>query len=572
VAGKFDPPPIVRRVLSARGIRGEDEIDGYFDPSLARLAASSSLPGITEAAGAIFGCCGEIVVFGDYDCDGVCASAILVKCLRSLGRQVRAFLPERLSEGYGMSDASVERMLKLHPGVELVVTVDNGVNSVRQIAMLKARGIKVVVTDHHLPGRELPPADVLVNPCVRPGGSMSPVCGAAVAFMLAGALVEIARARCEYSGGPLAGSMIVLAGLATVTDAMPLVGQNRIFVAQASRLFHTCAPLGLRRLYEAAAKSPGQVTYRDFGFTLGPRINASGRMASGVDALELLLTEDETCAGECVAVVDRRNGERKDVEQQMLEEAMSKVVPGAPSQVIEVAAVHPGAVGVAGIVASRVMERIASDAGLSGGLGAVPVCVVVDGRGSARAPAGFNIRDALERCSDALEHFGGHAAAAGFSVKDGRIGDFRSMLAGCCARTACAAAHRQPASGRVEVWLDGGEISLDLARWVQRMEPFGEGNPEPVFGIRGVRLSQVRSTGAAMRHLQFCVDTPSPLRSIWWNRGDREKDLRENAGGFFDIVFNLTVSHYGSEHVQLKIIDVTASADAGTSAIAQSKA
>jgi single-stranded-DNA-specific exonuclease len=213
-------------------------------------------------------------------------------------------------------------------------------------------------------------------------------------------------------------------------------------------------------------------------------------------------------------------------------------------------------VGVAGIVASRVMERIASDSGLSGALGAVPVCVIVDGRGSARAPAGFNIRDALESCSDALEHFGGHSAAAGFSVKEGRVGDFRSMLAACCSRP--AGARRPSASDRVEVWLETGEITLDLARWVQRMEPFGEGNPEPVFGIRGVSLSQIRPTGAAMRHLQFCVDAPAPLRSIWWNHGGREQELRESAGGLFDVVFNLTVSHYGFDHVQLRIIDVVA--------------
>lgn len=551
-------PPAIRRLLISRGILTDAEARAYFNPSLSGLARGSQLPGISAAAAVILGCGGKIVVFGDYDCDGICASVIVVKCLRRLNKNVEAFLPERLSEGYGMSDASVARMLALHPDVELVVTVDNGINSLGQIAALKARGIKVVVTDHHLPGAELPAADALVNPCVDPGAEALPICGAAVAFMLAHELIDTARAQGLYSGESVAGAMLVLAGLATVTDAMPLTGQNRIFVTQAAKLFAKCAPLGLLRLHEAAVKDQTAVTYRDFGFALGPRINASGRLASGVDALELLLTEDDAEAAEYVNIVDRRNSERKEIEQRMLEEAMAKVVPAAPSQVIEVPDMCPGAMGVAGIVASRVMDRIAADAGLSGGTGAVPVCIVVDGRGSARSPAGINIRDALESCAAALEHFGGHAAAAGFSVRPGRIGELRAMLAEYCARSPVAAARQATQAGRVEMWLERKDVSIELAGWVERMEPFGEGNPEPLFGLRGVRLSQIRTMGQSGRHLQFCVDGASPLRSIWWNHGDREEELRKGSAGTFDIIFNLTLSRYGFEHPQLRIVDVVA--------------
>jgi single-stranded-DNA-specific exonuclease len=204
------PPEIVRRLLAGRGIEGDAEVSAYFNPALSDFSPSD-LPGIDDAAEAILACDGLVVVFGDYDCDGICASAILVECLRKIGKQVEPFLPERLSEGYGMSDQSVSRMLSLYPSVALVVTVDNGINANCQTRMLREKGVKVVITDHHLPGSELPQADALVNPCVSAPDGMRPLCGAAVAFVLAASLVEKARSRKLYSGGSIAGPMLVMA-------------------------------------------------------------------------------------------------------------------------------------------------------------------------------------------------------------------------------------------------------------------------------------------------------------------------------------------------------------------------
>ena len=270
---------IVRRILESRGIAGE-ALKAYLSPTLSGLAAPEEMPGVVAAADAVLAAVAarnKIVVFGDYDCDGVCATAILVRALKALGASVEPFLPDRLTEGYGMSDASVGRMLERFPDVGLVVTVDNGINSVDQVTMLKSRGIVVVVTDHHLPGEELPHADVLVNPKVDAPPALADLCGSGVAFLLANRIVSEAKRRGVYSGPSIGGPLLVMAGLATVTDVMPLLGQNRIFVAEALRRFDRLAPTGLRELYLKAARAGSdRYTSRDFSHLIGPRMNAAG--------------------------------------------------------------------------------------------------------------------------------------------------------------------------------------------------------------------------------------------------------------------------------------------------------
>ena len=422
-------PELVGRILEKRGISAA-EIDDFLSPSIRDLAPARELPNVEAAAEAILSAVRarrRIVVFGDYDCDGVCATAILVRTLAAFGADVSPFLPERLSEGYGMSEASVARMLAENPGVGLVVTVDNGINSVENIAFLRGKGVDVVVTDHHLPGEVLPDC-VVVNPKVSHPDVFENLCGAGVAFLLAGELVSRAKSAGLYSGPSLAGPLLVLAGLATVTDVMPLLGQNRILVAEALNRFDALAPVGLRALFAKAAKrGVARHTSRDFGFLLGPRINAAGRIASGAEALRLVLADDQDEAGEAARIVNGRNDERKSIEQKMLEDALAKVVPGAAAQVIDLPDGHQG---VAGIVAARVMERMEPK---------VPVCVVVGGHGSARAPDGINVRDALAASGDFLDRFGGHAAAAGFSVKAGMVDAFRARFAEVCSGFAAGA-------------------------------------------------------------------------------------------------------------------------------------
>ena len=551
--------PLFARLLALRGI-GAADAGGYLNPTLSGLAAPDELPGVAAAAETILDSAsrGErAVVFGDYDCDGVCATAILVSALAAVSRpgaEPRAFLPERLSEGYGMTAASVARMLRENPGVRLIVTVDNGINSVGEVAALTERGIRVVVTDHHLPGDELPAADALVNPKVAAPAALGGLCGAGVAFLLANAVVNGGRARGMYSGPSVGGPLLVLAGLATVTDVMPLSGQNRIIVAEALRRFRALAPVGLKELFARASRSVAPaLSVKDFGFVLGPRINAAGRMASGMESLDLVLCADRERARELARRVDLRNVERKSVEQAMLVEALSKVEPGAAAQVIDIPDGHPG---VAGIVAARIMERAGGDSA------PVPVCVVVDGHGSARAPDGYNVRDAFASAAEALDRFGGHAAAGGCSVKEGKVDLFRGLFREACAAQAAgmrggAAAVRAAA---LDAWVAPRDLSLEFAERLHSLEPFGEGNPEPVFGMRGVRLAEVRPLGADGRHLSVAFRDKAVPRAIWWNRGDMVEALRSRSADAFDVVFTVETSDYLGRHAELRLVDASPAA------------
>ncbi len=539
--------PLQARLLVLRGVTA-GTADAFFEPSLTDLAAPEELPGVAEAADVLLAAVREgrkIVVFGDYDCDGVCATAILVQAVRALGGTVAPFLPERLTEGYGMNEASVERMLSEHPDVSLVVTVDNGVNAVERVAFLKSRGVDVVVTDHHLPGEELPDC-VLVDPKVAAPDALDGLCGAGVAFLLAAALVAAAKAAGVYDGPNIGGPLLVLAGLATVTDIMPLTGQNRILVAEALKRFRSWAPVGLRELLDRASRTTASVlTTRDFGFLIGPRINAAGRIASGMEALSLVLAADREEARSLALAVDLRNATRKTIEQKMTDEALSQVEPGAAAQIVVLTGdgAHPG---IAGIVASRILERLGPGA-------AVPVCVIVNGHGSARSPEGYNVRDALQGAADALERFGGHAAAGGFTVREGGLDGFRGLFRAACAAQAASGAAPDKGVEFADAEIDGAALTLEFARWLRKLEPFGEGNPPPVFLMRRVLFSEVRPMGAEGRHLQAAFRDARAPRGVWWNHGDLVERLRAEAAEPHDILFTVEVSNYGEPHPEIRL-------------------
>ena len=544
---------IVEKLLRQRGVV---DFEKYFNPSLADLASPDELPGVGAAVDKMIEAVKagrRIVVFGDYDCDGVCATAILTIALQAIGGNVETFLPRRLEEGYGMSDEAVIRMLGEFPGVELVVTVDNGINSISQIADLRSEGIETIVTDHHLPTVNmfgqmlLPNAVAIVNPKVAAPEHLQELCGASVAFLLANALVDAATKRGLYSGPKVGGPLLVLAGLATVTDVMPLVGQNRILVAESLKRFHTWAPLGLRELYARASRSgTAAMSTKDYGFLIGPRINAAGRVANGEESLELILTDDREIAREAARIVDGRNVERKQIESGMVEQAMAQVVDGAAAQVIDLPDGPREQQGIAGIVAARIMEKVM-----------VPTGVLAGGHGSARAPEGYNVRDALKACAKYLTRYGGHAAAAGFSVKEGMVDEFRGAFAAECAKQREAFERNGQAAGaaslsRYDLEITPSDLTLELARDIARMEPFGEGNKEPVFLFRGAVLSDVRFLGQESKHLAF---TANGFKGVWWGRGDLVEELRASVAPV-DVAFTIEISTYGEPHVELRPVEI----------------
>ena len=545
-------PSLVAHLLAQRGIKASD-VEAYFDPSLRRLASPESLPGISDAVCVILPFVRErrkIVVFGDYDADGVNATAILVTALARLGGVVEPFIPLRHGEGYGMTGASIARLLQEQPDVALVVTVDNGITSAVEVAELRARGIKVVVTDHHLPGDHVPEADALVDPRVASCPGCEDLCGAGVAFFLSNALVNAATAEGFYTGEKFGGPSLVMAGVATVADIVQLRGQNRILVSQALAYFRRCAPLGLRELLDHAARRAEALVARDFAFTLAPRINAAGRMSSALKAYELLMCSDREAARMLAVEVDGFNGARKGVEQRMDREARLQVPSFADLAAVVVNDTHPLVSepwhpGVAGIVASRLLE----DAH-------VPVALAVGNTGSVRAPEGYNVHAALTAVQETLVRFGGHAAAGGFTVKEGHFEAFRTAFVAACAQQRASAP--DAAALVFDMWVEPRDLTLETYAQVSRLEPFGEGNPEPVFGLQNVAFAEIKPMGSEGRHLSLSFVNKMIPRAVWWGHGDRVESLRAHAAARFDILFTLTVSDFGVEgpHVELRIVAI----------------
>jgi len=423
----------------------------------------------------------RITVHGDYDVDGICATAIMVRALRSLDANVGWFLPSRVDDGYGLSRATVDRLAAR--GTALLVTVDCGITALGEVEAARAAGVEVVITDHHQPGADgALPACPIVHPAVC-GYPCPELCGTAVAYKLALAL-----------GAPTAADDAELVALATVADLVPLRGENRRLVRDGLHALASTAKPGLRALMAVTKADPSALDAGTLGFRLAPRINAAGRMRRPDAALELLLTDDDERAGEIAAELDAVNFERRAVEQRILWDAEAQVA-GLGSRSAYVLAGEDWHPGVIGIVASRIVERhhrptilVAFDGGL--------------GTGSGRSIPGFDLLEALHACAPTLERYGGHRAAAGLTMR-------RELLERLCAGFEAHAAEvlspelLEPVE-RVDAIVSGAELGLGLAEELQALEPCGIGNPAPRLLITGARFADVRPMGDG-RHARFSV-------------------------------------------------------------------
>lgn len=566
LAGALDLPPPVARLLAARGVTSPAAAAAFLNPDLkACLSAPFLFPGARQAAERLWDAIRNgrgIVVFGDFDADGVAAAAILSTALQRLGGSVEVFLPAREPEGYGLTFAALERCLgarQTPPG--LLVTVDCGIGSVAEVAHLNSLGVEVIVTDHHEPGPALPPASVIVNPRLGASPGAEHLCGAGVAFKVAHALVELGRENGWYGGGPLGGELLVPAGLATVADVVPLTGENRLLVWSALKHWGRFAGAGLRALLSRAAQEaiPAPDAHT-FGFILGPRINAAGRMASAMVAYELLITRDRDRAAALAAQLEGLNGQRKGVEERIVLAARRQCGLEADGGFAEAAVVvgeagsHAGAAGwhpgVIGIVASR----------LSDATGRPAAVVAFDeggaGRGSVRAGEGYHALEALAAAGETLEGFGGHAKAAGFRVKPGAFGQFKRLFTAACAAQAQVTGGARTLT--VDGWLAPQEVTEELYEAQQRLAPFGHGNPAPRWGLRGVTVADAKPMGAAGAHLQLAFKRDgAPLpRGVWFRHGGVTEALRAH-GGLFDVVFELRENTFGGETaVELQVVDL----------------
>ncbi|HEX4008793.1 MAG TPA: single-stranded-DNA-specific exonuclease RecJ [Solirubrobacteraceae bacterium] len=426
---------------------------------------------------------GRIVVHGDYDVDGVCATAIMVRALRALGAEADWFLPSRTEDGYGLSAATVERLAQR--GATLIVTVDCGITAVEEVAAARAAGLDVVVSDHHAPrpdGR-LPDCPV-VHPevCGYPCPSL---CGAAVAYKLAQALAA-----------PTAEDDLDLVALATVADLVPLEGENRRLVRQGLSALAATGKPGLRALMAVARADPSALDTGTLGFRLAPRINAAGRLRRADAGLELLLCPDPTRARAIADELDAVNVERRAVEQRILWDAESQVsaLGVRPAYVLAGEDWHPG---VVGIVASRIVEHHHRPA----------ILIALDGdagTGSGRSIPGFDLLAGLHAGAEHVRRYGGHRAAAGLTIDVARIDAFRAAF------EAHAAAVLTPdlleRVERVDAVVSGSELGLDLAEELESLEPCGMGNPAPRLLVPGARFDDVRPMGEG-RHARFTVSS-----------------------------------------------------------------
>ena len=514
-------PPLLRRIYEARGALSLDQAQ----PRLAHLLPPDLLGGLDAATALLADAIAQdrhIVIVGDFDCDGATACAVGVRGLCLLGaRQVTPAVPNRMVHGYGLSPSLVDELAALQP--DLLVTVDHGIACHAGIAAAKARGWQVLVTDHHLPGEHLPPADVIVNPNLR--GDPFPskmLAGVGVMFYVLLALRRVLRERGGFEGPePDLATLLDLVAIGTVADLVPLDANNRALVGAGLRRLRAgqgCA--GLQALMRVAGRDPARLTTADIGFAIAPRLNAAGRLEDMALGIACLLTDDATQADEMARVLEGINAERRGVQQQMVDEAHAAlaridevqggVAPLAPC--LFDPEWHPG---VVGLVASKIKERLHRP--VVAFAPAEPGSTTL--RGSARSIPGFHIRDALAAVDSAhpglIQRFGGHAMAAGLTLDESALPQFR-------------AAFHQHASARLdddllrEEVLSDGELSpaeLDRAHAdvLRSAGPWGQGFPEPVFdGVFEVLDWRV----VGEKHLKFSLRSgghATPLNAIQFN-------------------------------------------------------
>ena len=474
----------------------------------------------------------RVVVFGDYDVDGVCSTAILIRALRAIGADPAWRLPSR-EEGYGLSEAAVRELAD--QGAGLIVTVDCGVTAVGEVALARELGVDVVVTDHHRPGPTLPDCPI-VHPALG-GYPFEHLCGAAVALKLSEALRRAAGV--DPAG---ADEDLDLAGLATLCDMVPLVGENRRIARAGMAELARTRKQGLRALMAVTRLDPADVDERAAGFRLGPRINAAGRLKRADAALELLLTDDRERGDEIARELDGLNHDRRETEQRIAGEAERLCAPQLAAAAIVVAGEgwHPG---VVGIVASRLVERHRRP------------CVVIalegaTGRGSGRGIDPYDLHAGLGAASEHLLRHGGHRMAAGLEIATDAVDDFRAALA-AHAGAALSPDDLMPRQETHAV-VPAGALTLDLAEELERLAPFGAGNPAPVLMVPAAGIEHVTAMGEKRDHARFTLTGGTArARGVAFRTSQRE--LADAGAAKQDVAVALERNHWNGS-VEARVV------------------
>lgn len=547
MAGLPGLPDPLARVLAARGMTDPSAVRAFLRPSFDSLHDPFLLPDMAAAVARLLAAVEAdetILVHGDYDADGMCATALAVRGLRRLGARAVPFVPHRTNDGYDLRPGGVEHAVAEGAGV--ILTVDCGVTALEAAAEARRRGVDLVVTDHHRPGPDLPDATAVVDPLRSDGAyPFRGLAGVGVAFKLIDALFHrrgIPRSELNQH--------LDLVAVGTIADRMPLTDENRMLVRAGLRALGRTRKPGFRALLNRSRidlRRP--IGAEDIAFRLAPRLNSVGRMAAGATGVELLLADDPARAEALAAHLDELNATRRMTDREVTGN-VERALEGRFDSEADRAVVVWGDDwhrGVIGIVASRMVERWHRPA----------VVISFDGdvgEGSGRSVEGFHLHDALRDCAPLLESFGGHQMAAGLRIRRERVEEFAARLRELAADRLDTG--REPAALPIDLALSLAEVTPELGAALGHLAPHGPGNPSPVLAVRGVRLEEPRAVGTGAAHLQAMLrEGEASLRAIGFGLGGRTDDLQ--SGDRFDVAFHLEIDIWrGRERQQARVLDL----------------
>jgi single-stranded-DNA-specific exonuclease len=532
--------PAEQAVLWRRGVESQAAADLYFHPG-----AGSHDPFLllgmdraVERMGAALRDHERIAVYGDYDADGLTATALLVLYLRRLRAQVVHFIPNRYREGYGLTEDALRGLAG--DGVRLVVTVDCGSRSVAEAAAARSLGLDLIITDHHAPGPALPESVALVNP-KQPGDGypFNELSGVGLAYKLTQGLAQAIA-------GPDPDEFLELVAIGTIADLVPLRGENRLLARTGLLRLRSTGRPGLKALMSVAGLQPANLRAASVGFGIGPRLNAAGRLDSAETAYRLLTTESPDEADELAHALENYNRDRRQATSNLVELAHSMAEQGGQGRLI-FAAHSEFLEGIAGLVAARLVEEHYQPA-IVAHLG------VTETRGSGRSIPGFHITRALDECADLLIRYGGHAAAAGFTVGTKDVEQLEERLQAIAARE-LQGAELTPGV-EIDAVLTPEQMAWRLVEFGESLEPCGYGNEAPMFGARRLRVRSARTVGAEGRHLKLLLGAERGA-GAWDAIGFGMGQLAAGLPAFVDAAFRLERNSYGGyDSLQLNLVDL----------------
>jgi single-stranded-DNA-specific exonuclease len=545
--------PILKQILFNRGIGTDEEARAFLKAQPNFDTDPFQMIGMQTAVDRIRFALdhGEpIAIYGDYDVDGVTATALLVEALQKLGADVRGYIPNRFDEGYGLNKDALDSLKA--DGVKLVITVDCGIRSPDEALHARTIGLDLIISDHHHPdGDNLPPAFAVINP--KQHGDPYPdkdLAGVGIAFKIVEAITEERRKRNDGVNDELfpLSSFLDLVALGTVADLAPLVGENRVLVRQGLKQLRETKRQGLFSLAGIAQIKIDKINAGNIGFMLGPRLNASGRLESALASFELLTTTDFMRAGQLAQQLDVQNRQRQTITKTMQGQAEEIAMQDDPQAFLLFAAHESFNSGVVGLAASRLTETYYRPS-------VVAAMGAEETRGSCRSIPEFHITDALDQCKDLLVRHGGHAAAAGFTVKNENLPAFVSRLKSIAKEKLAGKDLRQTLSADMEVAL--AALNFDVLKQLSYLEPTGYGNPDALFVSRGVKVKAARTVGAEGRHLKLTLE--DERGAAYDSIGFRMGHLQPSLPARVDVMYTLEANEYnGRTTLQLNLKDVKA--------------